>query len=75
MPDKDAPTWTVISQTEDFGANTSGQYVPGVRVSFRVASGAVGSVFIPTAEYSVDRAREVIGATAMAMEAVSKLSG
>lgn len=75
MADTRTPTWTVVGQTEDFGANAAGQYVPGVRVSFRTASGATGSVFIPAAEYTVDRAREVIAQQAVAMEAVSGLQG
>lgn len=75
MADTKAPTWQVVGQAEDFGANSSGQYVPGVRVSFRTASGATGSVFIPAAEYSLDRAREVISQQATAMEAVSQLQG
>jgi len=75
MADDKQPTWEVVSQIEDFGAAANGQYVPGVRVSFRTRSGATGSVFIPSAEYTVDRAKAVIGTAAEAVETVQNLTG
>lgn len=75
MPDAKEPTWTVTGQVEDFGPDAIGNYVSGVKVSFRTANGAQGSVFIPAAEYSVDRARQLIGAAARAMAEVQELSG
>lgn len=75
MADTKEPTWSVTGQVEDFGPDDSGSYVAGVKVSFRTASGATGSVFIPASQYSVDRARAVISAKAAEAEAIQNLSG
>lgn len=75
MADSAKPTWSVVSQREDFGPNAAGNYVQGVVVSFRTASGSTGSVFVPAAEYTVDRVREVVDSAAKAMQAVDSLQG
>lgn len=76
MASDSAPTWQVVAQREDIQANPNGQgFTSGVVITFKVASGATGSVFIPDADYSVERAREAIGAKATAMEAVGQLQG
>lgn len=67
--------WEITGQAEDFGANAQGQYVQGVRVSFRTAEGATGSVFLPSAEFSVANVRERVESVAGAMRAVSGLHG
>jgi hypothetical protein len=75
MADEKQPAWTVVGQTEDYGQNDAGAYVPGVRVTFRTAAGSTGSVFIPAEAYTADRARAVIGAMAAQMATVDHLAG
>jgi hypothetical protein len=75
MADDKAPAWTVVGQTEDYGQNEQGAYVPGVRVTFRTANGSTGSVFIPAESYTADKARALVGAMAAQMAAVDHLSG
>jgi hypothetical protein len=75
MAEGKEPTWSVTGQVEDFGADDTGTYVTGVRVSFRTASGATGSVFIPGHQYTVDQVRALVGQRAAAAEAVQNLSG
>jgi hypothetical protein len=74
-PPEQGPLYEVTGQTEDFGANSSGQYVQGTRVSFRTRSGATSSVFVPGNEFSVQRVQEAISGQAQAMEQVAHLRG
>ena len=67
------PLYQVTAQVEDYDRNGAGAFVQGVRVSFRTRSGALGSVFVPNAEYTVGKARQLIEARAQAMEAVQQL--
>lgn len=75
MTDDSTPAWEVTQQTESTDIGPTGAYVPGVRVTFRTASGAVGSVFVPHTDYTVDRVRAAITARAAVIEGVAGLQG
>jgi len=69
------PAWVVTSQVETVDLGPTGNFQPGVRVSFRTRSGAIGSVFVPTDGYTVERVREAIAARAATLETVAGLQG
>lgn len=69
------PLWTVTSQQETVDAAGNGTFVQGTRVSFRTRSGALGSVFVPTTEYTVARVKGLLDARATDMETVHNLTG
>lgn len=75
MAPSGAPAWSIVSQREDFQAGPNGQLAAGVVVTFTTASGVTGSVFVPNADYTVDRVRQAIANRAQAMESVQKLTG
>ncbi len=75
MDDSARPAWEVTGQAETVEQGPSGTFVPGVRVTFRVASGAMGSVFIPQADYTVETARTRIDAAAATVAGVQALRG
>lgn len=68
-----APLYQVTSQQEDYDRNGAGTFVQGVRVSFRTRAGANGSVFIPYADYTPAKARQLIQARAADMDEVQQL--
>lgn len=69
------PTWEIIAQREDYRPGPSGAFVSGVVVTFRTASGATGSVFVPDTQYTTEAVRQAVAARAAAMEAVAALKG
>lgn len=70
-----APLWVVTSQQETVDLADNGSYLTGTRISFRTRSGALGSVFLPQAEYSPTRARQLLDQRAGDMEAVHNMTG
>lgn len=70
-----APAWTVTGQQETADIGPDGIYVPGVRVSFRMASGQSGQVFVPNAAYTPDNVRQAIQDRADTLAAVAALQG
>jgi len=75
MDDSSSPAWVVTQQTEATDVGPTGAYVSGVRVTFRTASGAVGSVFVAHTDYTVDQVRKAITARAAVIEGVAGLQG
>lgn len=75
MTDAVKPAWVVTTQIETTDQDASGQYVPGVRVSFRTAAGATSSVFVPISGYSADAVKALINERAAIMAEVSGLTG
>ena len=53
-------TWEVIGQQPDVGPNDQGVFVQGMTVTYRTKSGAVGKVFVPQANFTVDYVRQVV---------------
>jgi hypothetical protein len=70
-----APAWTVTNQMETSDLGPAGTFVSGVKVSFRTASGATGSVFVPQADYNVDKVKALIDAKAATAEGIAGLQG
>lgn len=70
-----APAWTVTGQQETAGPDANGVYVPGVRVTFRLASGQVGQVFVPNDTFTPDGVRAAVQARADTLAAVAALQG
>ena len=69
------PAWTVTGQAETADVGPAGTYVPGVKVTFRTAAGAVGSVFLPQDGYTVEAVRAAINEKAATMANVAALQG
>lgn len=72
--DSGGPAFTVTQQAETTDLGPAGLYVTGIKVTFRTASGAIGSVFIPHDDYNVDAVAKAIRAKVAALEAVSELT-
>lgn len=70
-----SPAWEVTAQREDFQVGSNGQLSQGMVVTFRTRSGAVGSVFVETAQYTPEKVRQVVAAKAVDMEAVQGMQG
>lgn len=75
MATESAPAWTIIGQAENYANDDQGAFVPGVTVTFQLASGQVGSVFVPNGKYTPEQVRAAVSARADAMRAVSGLQG
>lgn len=69
------PAWTVTGQLETADIGPQGTYVPGVKVTFRLASGQTGSVFVAQADYAVDAVARAIADKVATMTAVAQLQG
>lgn len=69
------PTWTIVGQAEDFRQDERGNFVQGFVVTFRTASGATGTVFVPADRYTVDEVRQRVSAMAQTVQAVAGLTG
>lgn len=69
------PAWEITAQVQTTDLGPSNAYVDGVKVTFRTRSGAVGSVFIPNADYTVETVRAKVSAVAATMETVAGLQG
>jgi len=74
MVDK-PPAWEVTSQVETVDLGPAGTFVPGVKIGFRTAAGAIGAVFVPSDAYTVERVRAAIAERAAAMTAIGELTG
>jgi hypothetical protein len=70
-----APAWTITNQMETSDLGPSGSYVSGVKVSFRTASGATGSVFVAQADYTTERVRAAVAAKAAVADEIAGLTG
>lgn len=74
MADK-PPAWEVTAQVQTTDLGPAGAYVDGVRISFRTAAGALGTVFVANGDYTVERVRSLIAERAAVMDAVHGLTG
>jgi len=69
------PAWEISGQQETVELGPAGTFVPGVKVSFRTATGDIGSVFLPHDQYTVERARAAVAERAATFSAVRGLKG
>jgi hypothetical protein len=75
MPDALAPSWQVTQQSETSDIGPEGTYVAGVKVTFRTARGVVGSVFVPSKDYTIDTVQRMVSERAAVVDAVAGLAG
>jgi hypothetical protein len=67
--------WSIQAQTYKVAPNVSGALVQGTEVSFMTASGVLGTVFIPQAQYTVDNVRANVAAQALVLDQIQNLKG
>lgn len=75
MNQQTAPQWTVVSQQETARPMAGGQVSRGVMVTFRLATGEQGSVFVDDAHYNADAVRALILERVQQINAVRQLRG
>lgn len=68
------PAWSVISQAETMGIGPTGTAGSGVKVTFRLADGTTGSVFVPDAQFNAENVRAAITARVGVLESVKGLA-
>ena len=68
------PSWKVTGQHETTDVGPAGLFVQGYRVTFVLADGTVGSVFVPKDRYTVANVMAAIAPHAAELEAVAALS-
>ncbi|MGH3180330.1 MAG: hypothetical protein ACRDOE_00245 [Streptosporangiaceae bacterium] len=67
--------WRITAQREVNRLNASGQYVSGVLLTFQTAGGLIGTAFVPDAQYTAERVKNLVNDRVAAMEAVQGLQG
>lgn len=70
-----ATGWHVTSQQEVTDLGPGGQFTRGYRITFALATGTPGSVFIPRTAYTEDNVRSAIVAWATRVAKIGNLSG
>ena len=68
------PDWAVIQNVESTGKDSTGSYVKGRSVTFQLASGTAGTVFVPDAALTPDSVKAAINAAAARIAAVDGLT-
>lgn len=66
--------WQVTAQQEVTEPGPTGNFEPGVRVSFRTGGGHAGSVFIPASQYNLNQVRAAVAGQAALLDAVGALT-
>jgi hypothetical protein len=69
------PRWQVSSVQETTQPGAAGQITRGVRVSYTMANGTTGSVFVPANEYKPDIVKDRVEQAVRSHEAVQQLRG
>lgn len=67
--------WVVVKQAQTTAQDSTGRYVPVVAVTFKLASGTVGTVNVPVSVYSQASVMQAVQAYADALGAVDGLTG
>lgn len=68
------PNWQVTDVMETMAQDATGRYARGKQVTFQLASGAVGTVFIPDANFTPDTVKSAIMRAAANLHAVVNLN-
>lgn len=74
-PNADPPPWQVTGQRETTAVDDTGNYVPSVAVSVKLATGTVLTVTVPRSRYTADYVKAQIQAAVAHYAAVDGLSG
>lgn len=69
------PGWKVVSVVDATGLDATGSYVKGRNVTYQLATGPAGTVFIPLSVFGTEAATAAITADAAKLYAVSQLKG
>lgn len=73
MPDN-GPRWKVTGQQTASGQDTNGSFVRGRNITYQLADGTTGSVFVPNSSYTPEAVKAAIAADADKVAAVSMLT-
>jgi hypothetical protein len=68
------PAWRVTAVNQTTGQDSTGRYTQGKEVSFTLASGVSGTVFVPDNMFNPDAVKAAIMAEAANLHQVSNLS-
>jgi hypothetical protein len=68
------PPWSVVSVTETTDQDATGRYAKGKAVTFQLGSGAMGTVFVPNANWTPDTVKALINQAAANLHAVTNLT-
>ncbi len=68
-------SWKVISQAETSATLPDGTFGAGIKVTFQMSNGTVGSVFLARSAYTKDNVMNAIQARVSQMMDVQGLSG
>ena len=69
------PRWRIVGQREANRQDEQGRYVAGVIITFQMADGTSGSVFVPQSQYNAENVKNLINTRAAVIESVTGLSG
>jgi hypothetical protein len=68
-------TWTIVGQQATTGQDAAGDYQKGVDVTFQLATGTTGTVFIPQIKYTPENVAVAVTKAARHLNAVDNLTG
>ena len=68
------PQWKVTAQQTATGQDSNGSFVRGRNITYQLADGTSGSVFVPNSNYTPDAVKAAIAADAEKVQAVAQLT-
>ena len=68
------PQWKVTGQQAATGQDSNGSFVRGRNITYQLADGTSGSVFVPNSNYTAEAVKAAIAADAEKVAAVAKLT-
>lgn len=68
------PSWKIVKQPEATGQDASGNFVRGRNVTYQLADGTTGTVFIPAANLTPDFVKAAVQDDAERTAAIAKLT-
>jgi hypothetical protein len=68
------PKWKVTSQVTAVGQDANGKFVPGRNITYQLADGTSGVVFVANTNYTVDAVKAAIADDAGRVAGVAKLT-
>lgn len=69
------PSWRVIGIQDGTGPDAAGRFTTGRNVTYQLASGPAGTVFVPMASFTEEAVAAAINADAQTLHNVSNLTG
>lgn len=68
------PSWTVTDVSETTDQDGTGRYSKGKTVTFQLASGLTGTIFVPNTSWQPDTVKGMIAQAAAKLDAVANLT-